>query len=208
MSNIKLVHSGGNSVSLTTPDSNPGANRTFKLPGADGTSGQVLQTDGSGALSFATPSSTGDTAPAFKAKLSSNMSAPSASTFTVIAYNQEVFDTNNCFNTSTHRFTPNVGGYYILTAGFSYVNGNYTETTAILQIRKNGASPAEYGVSNRVGGFESRWGLTVSGVVQLNGSGDYAEAYVYGPSRQLDQYGETFFSTDNYSHVIGGSVFL
>ena len=53
MSNIKLVHSGGNSVSLTTPDSNPAANRTFKLPGADGTSGQALVTDGSGALSFA-----------------------------------------------------------------------------------------------------------------------------------------------------------
>ena len=56
MSNIKLVHSGGNSVSLTTPDSNPAANRTFKLPGADGTSGQFLKTDGSGALSFGTPS--------------------------------------------------------------------------------------------------------------------------------------------------------
>ena len=52
MSNIKLVHSGGNSVSLTTPDSNPAANRTFKLPGADGTSGQALVTKGSGALSF------------------------------------------------------------------------------------------------------------------------------------------------------------
>ena len=54
MSNIKLVHSGGNSVSLTTPDSNPAANRTFKLPGADGSSGQAMVTDGSGALSFAT----------------------------------------------------------------------------------------------------------------------------------------------------------
>ena len=53
MSNIKLVHSGGNSVSLTTPDSNPAANRTFKLPGADGSSGQAMVTDGSGALSFA-----------------------------------------------------------------------------------------------------------------------------------------------------------
>ena len=57
MSNIKLVHSGGNSVSLTTPDSNPAANRTFKLPGADGTSGQALVTDGNGALSFATTTS-------------------------------------------------------------------------------------------------------------------------------------------------------
>ena len=53
MSNIKLVHSGGNSVSLTVPDSNPSANRTFKLPGADGTSGQAMVTNGSGALSFA-----------------------------------------------------------------------------------------------------------------------------------------------------------
>ena len=54
MSNIKLVHSGGNSVSLTTPTSNPSSNVTFKLPAADGTAGQVLQTDGNGNLSWVT----------------------------------------------------------------------------------------------------------------------------------------------------------
>ena len=38
MSNIKLVHSGGNSVSITAPDSNPASYRTLKLPSdADGT---------------------------------------------------------------------------------------------------------------------------------------------------------------------------
>ena len=52
MSNIKLVHSGGNSVSLTTPTSNPGSNVTFKLPAADGSANEVLKTDGSGNLSF------------------------------------------------------------------------------------------------------------------------------------------------------------
>ena len=52
MSNIKLVHSGGNSVSLTTPTSNPSSNITFKLPQADGSAGQILQTDGNGNLSF------------------------------------------------------------------------------------------------------------------------------------------------------------
>ena len=68
MSNIKLVHSGGNSVSLTTPDSNPAANRTFKLPGADGTSGQAMVTNGSGALSFATHATyeTGTYTPTFR----------------------------------------------------------------------------------------------------------------------------------------------
>jgi hypothetical protein len=54
MSNIKLVHSGGNSVSLTTPTNNPSNNVTFKLPESDGSAGQVLQTDGNGNLSWVT----------------------------------------------------------------------------------------------------------------------------------------------------------
>ena len=54
MSNLKFVHSGGNSVSLTTPTSNPGSNVTFKLPAADGSAGQVLQTDGNGNLTWVT----------------------------------------------------------------------------------------------------------------------------------------------------------
>ena len=52
MSNIKLVHSGGNSVSLTTPTNNPASNVTFKLPQSDGSANQVLQTDGNGNLSW------------------------------------------------------------------------------------------------------------------------------------------------------------
>ena len=52
MSELNFTHSNGNKVKLTTPDT-LAANKTFKLPGADGSVGQVLQTDGSGALSFA-----------------------------------------------------------------------------------------------------------------------------------------------------------
>ena len=51
MSELNFTHSNGNKVKLTTPDT-LAANRTFKLPGADGTAGQVLQTDGNGNLSF------------------------------------------------------------------------------------------------------------------------------------------------------------
>ena len=51
---IKLVHSGGNAVSLAVPTSNPSSSEVeFKLPQADGTSGQALVTDASGNLSFA-----------------------------------------------------------------------------------------------------------------------------------------------------------
>ena len=52
MSELNLTHSNGNKVKLTTPDT-LAANKTFKLPGADGTSGQAIVTNGSGALSFA-----------------------------------------------------------------------------------------------------------------------------------------------------------
>ena len=55
MSILNFLHSGGNKVSLTTPTSNPSSNVTFKLPGADGSSGEFLKTDGSGALAFDSP---------------------------------------------------------------------------------------------------------------------------------------------------------
>ena len=52
MSELNFTHSNGNKVKLTTPDT-LAASKTFKLPGADGSSGQFLKTDGSGAFSFA-----------------------------------------------------------------------------------------------------------------------------------------------------------
>ena len=55
---IKLnAASGGGSVSLQAPTSTTGnANVEFKLPVADGTSGQALTTNASGQLAFATVS--------------------------------------------------------------------------------------------------------------------------------------------------------
>ena len=55
---VKLVGSSSGSVSLQAPASTTGgANLEFKLPVADGSSGQFMKTDGSGALSFATVTS-------------------------------------------------------------------------------------------------------------------------------------------------------
>ena len=48
MSNIKLVHSGGNSVSITAPDSNPASNRTLKLPSDE--NGQIITTARAGTI--------------------------------------------------------------------------------------------------------------------------------------------------------------
>ena len=53
MSQIKLKHSGGNSVIIAAPDSNPASDVTLKLPQADGSANEFLKTDGSGNLAFA-----------------------------------------------------------------------------------------------------------------------------------------------------------
>ena len=54
MSNLNFLHSGGNKVTLSSPDSNPSSDVNFKLPQSDGSAGQVLQTDGNGNLSWYT----------------------------------------------------------------------------------------------------------------------------------------------------------
>ena len=54
MRELNFTHSNGNKVKLTTPDT-LAANKTFKLPGIDGSSGDILTTNGSGALSFSKP---------------------------------------------------------------------------------------------------------------------------------------------------------
>ena len=55
MSNLNFLHSGGNKVTISAPASNPSSDITFKLPQEDGSANLPLVTNGSGALSFATP---------------------------------------------------------------------------------------------------------------------------------------------------------
>ena len=124
MSNIKLVHSGGNSVSLTTPTSNPSSNVTFKLPAADGTAGQVLQTDGNGNLTFVNPGVTFSQ----QWRLTSNKST--SSTSSDISADLEVVDSDGygglggTMTQSSGIFTfPSTGIYLIQAKGSYSVSG-------------------------------------------------------------------------------------
>ena len=128
MSNIKLVHSGGNSVSLTTPTSNPSSNITFKLPQADGTAGQVLQTDGNGNLTFVNP---GGISFSQQWRLTSNKST--SSTSSDISANLEVVDSDGygglggTMTQSSGIFTfPSTGIYLILAKGSYSASGGST----------------------------------------------------------------------------------
>lgn len=115
--------------------------------------------------------------PAFSAYQSSAQ-ALSATVATKVNFQAEEFDTANCFDTTNGRFTPNVAGYYRVTAAVQY---NTTPTTLIVQLYKNGANIRNlfYTTGNVPAGAGSA-------LVYMNGTTDYLEIYAtIGASQNL-----------------------
>jgi len=114
------------------------------------------------------------TGPAFSAYLSANQTVTSG-VQTKVQCNTEVFDTASCYDNATnYRFTPNVAGYYQISATVGPYGGAIP-TRCILSVYKNGTSVtrlADFAITsayaNGVGG---------SCLVYLNGSTDYVELY-------------------------------
>ena len=110
---------GTNYISLKAPATLSG-DKTFILPNADGTTGQFLKTDGSGNLSFATPSSGGAThlARAYQSVQQTNLTSGS---WVKINLQTENYDTGNNFDSTTnYRYTAPSTGYYQVNAVLSF----------------------------------------------------------------------------------------
>lgn len=120
------------------------------------------------AISVATAVGNG---PAFSAYQSVSQNI-SASTFTKIQLQTELFDTNSNFDSTTnYRFTPTVAGYYQINGT---LNLNASATRLIVSIFKNGTEYCR--------GFDvpsTTLGGSVSQIVYFNGSTDYVELYGY-----------------------------
>ena len=175
MSNIKLVHSGGNSVSLTTPDSNPASNRTFKLPGADGSSGQFLKTDGSGALSFATPSL--PTQPHAFVFMDSQYFTTSATKMNFNNSNSGDISSGVTIDRTNERLTPTVAGTYLVQTQlmFSYSTGGSNIQFVVFQY-KNGSEYA-YNTQDQYRGSGLVSNVICQSLMTFNGSSDYVEMW-------------------------------
>ena len=177
MSNIKLVHSGGNSVSLTTPTNNPSSNVTFKLPQADGSSGQFLKTDGSGALSFATPSYF---TPAYAfVKMDSFYFGTSTTLLEFNPSNAADLSSGVTIDRTNERFTPTVGGTYKVTMDLEWGRSSSGGAhTVVLMLFKNGSEIHRHDrLINYTSGYNDT--LTLNALVSLNGSGDYVDIRAY-----------------------------
>ena len=132
---------------------------TFTLPTDDGTSGQYMKTDGSGALSFGTVTvpDAATNAPAFEYQLASTQTVADA-TWATIEFASKIYDTDGSggtvFDTSTYTFTVPSGqaGKYFIYCGvviYATAGGNQANHTLILLKDKddNNAGTAEFNPS-------------------------------------------------------------
>ena len=155
MSSIKLTaDSGGGTFEIKAPASGSNA-RVLSVP--DSASGTVL---------------TSKFGPAFAARNNSAQTISNSTTATM-QFDVEYFDTDNCYNTSNYRFTPNVAGIYLINSSVQIAS-----LTGIisLDIRLNGARYANMALNLNPTGLQT---VTNSVLVSMNGSTDYVDIGIF-----------------------------
>ena len=155
---VNLLSAGGGTTTLTTASS--ASNFTLTLPATTGTVALTSQIPVAG------------TGPAFYA-YNFTPTLINNGTETKIPYDTEAYDTASCYNTSTYRFTPNVAGYYQVTAALRY-NASVSSRFQI-NIWKSGSSAFRGSDFNGA----NTYSVACCALIYLNGSTDYIEAYVY-----------------------------
>jgi hypothetical protein len=117
---------------------------------------------------------TGQNYPAFHVYLNTTQTI-SNDTFTVVSFNTESLDTDNAYDTSTYRFTPQVAGKYFIYASIANnPSGSANIQQANIRIRKNGSDITQYQFSSGTYPVDEIQ-LKSQIIVDLNGSSDYVD---------------------------------
>ena len=165
--------SGTGNITITTPNTN--TDRTLNIPDV---AGNFVTTGDTGTVTQGMiGSGVAGTGPAFSAHLSGNPGL-TANTYTKMACNTELFDTDSCYDTSNYRFTPTVAGIYHCTVHVKlYTATNQTTFGKIAAIYKNGSNYKETNIDGNFGYSNNNHHLIATALVSMNGSSDYLEAY-------------------------------
>jgi hypothetical protein len=154
--------SGTGTFTIASPNSN--TDRTLNLPDASGT-----------ILTTATPGVPVN-GPTFSA-IAGSATALSAGTSTKVNFSSEQWDTANCYDTGTSRFTPNVAGYYQISGT---VRTDITNNPVLhIYVRKNGS---DVFTGSFLSVSSSQTATTVSGLVFCNGTTDFIDITVFSGS--------------------------
>ena len=135
-----------------------------------------LQTNGSGVLSFATPSG-GTNTPNFSAYRNSGQSSLTTGVETKIQYNNEYFDTASAYDNATnYRFTvpSGQGGKYLICVAFQMQTASAVANFTV-SVKKNGST---YILDAKQGGDANYPVVSGSNIVELSAA-DYIEAFCY-----------------------------
>ena len=111
--------------------------------------------------------------PMFRAKLSNNQTVNQGS-YAQITMNSETFDTDNWYDTSAYRYTPQKAGYYQFHGQVAAGTGSLRALYLIF--KKNGST---YSGTNLYADNNS-WddmSLTHTDLIYMNGSSDYVEIF-------------------------------
>jgi len=151
---IKLnAASGGGSFSLQAPSSSSN-NRVVTFPD---TADATLLTSKFG--------------PSFAARNNSAQTITNSTTATM-QFDTEYFDTDNCYDTSNYRFTPNVAGIYQINCCVQVAMYGAIS----LDIRLNGSRYANAAINIGNNGLQT---VANSVLVSLNGSSDYVDIGIF-----------------------------
>jgi hypothetical protein len=149
---------------------------TLDAPNVAGTTVLTLPTANGTVLTTATPFSNGQ-GPAFYVYRTADQSGTIFGA-TKIQFNTELFDTANCFDSTTnYRFTPNVAGYYQINGLAGYVL-NSTQIFYLVLYKNGGIYTRGSQIQFNTNGSLSLY----SNLVYLNGTTDYIEMYIYNQS--------------------------
>ena len=147
-------------------------------------SGTTITIGGSGDTvtlgSGATASGFGANTPAFTARITANDQSIGDSVDTKIQFDDEILDTDGCYDNSTnYRFTPTTAGKYFV-YGYAYLDSqagaNFDQGR--LYIFKNG-SAVNQSANNMGGNFPEAMTINVNNILDFNGTTDYVELYAW-----------------------------
>ena len=126
-------------IKLKSPPHSASASYTLTFPNNDGDADQVLTTNGSGVLTWA--SAGGTNTPCFEAYASSSQGSISNNTWTKLQFNTEVFDVGSGYDNVNDKFvipSGNAGKYYIYSMAQLYAPYDANQYSKIA-IYKNGS---------------------------------------------------------------------
>jgi len=107
---------------------------------------------------------------------STGVSAPTGTTTVFTSYAASAVDTASAFNTANGRFTPQIAGYYLVSAWVGYDSNGINASSFSSNILKNNAAYAYFGSGSSSTVYPK---IEVTSLVPMNGTTDYITVAAY-----------------------------